>query len=60
MSTGLKIMGTIILILLAAMLVTGIMWVDETATVASNRILIGSIAGLTALVIIINLDWRQK
>lgn len=54
------LVGMVIFALLAAALVTGCMWVDHTATVASNRILIGSIAGLTALVIIINIDWRQK
>ena len=58
MSTGLKIMGTIILILLAAMLVTGIMWVDEMATTTSNRILIGSVAVLVALIIYINRRYR--
>ena len=58
MSTGLKLLGTVILILLAAVLVTGIMWVDEMATTTSNRILIGSVAVLVALIIYINRRYR--
>lgn len=55
MSKGTYIIGTLIFILFAVVLVTGIMWVDQTDTVTSNRILAGATAGLIALVVIINL-----
>lgn len=54
MSMGLKVLGALIFILFAVILVTGIMWVDQTDTATSNRILAGAAAGLIALLVIIN------